>query len=234
MNSESIMKLSVVIPAYNEEDFITNTINTVRQNGGESLHEIIVVDGNSTDNTFSEAKDAGAKVVSSPIKGRAAQMNYGAKQAQGGILFFLHADSKPPARFDQKVKRVVSSGYESGCFRLAFDESHFMLDFYAWCTRFDIDAFRFGDQSLFVERDVFFEVDGFREDHLVMEDNEMVRRIKSKYAFTILDDYVETSARAYLDAGIIKLQLIFVIIYLLYFVGVEQETLVDIKKKAIR
>jgi rSAM/selenodomain-associated transferase 2 len=227
------MKLSVIIPVFNEEDIIADTIETVRENGGDFLHGIIVVDGNSTDNTVPEAEATGAKVVTSPTKGRAAQMNYGAEQAEGEILYFLHADSKPPTNFDQKIVEAISSGFKSGCFQLAFDTDHFLLDFYAWCTRFDIDAFRFGDQSLFVEQSAFFEVGGFREDHLVMEDNEIVRRIKKKYSFVILDDAVETSARAYLKVGIIKLQLIFILIYLLCFLGVEQETLADIKRKAI-
>lgn len=226
------MKLSVIIPTYNEEEIIADTIETVQQNGDKFLHELIVVDGNSTDDTFSEAETAGARVFMSPIKGRAAQMNYGAGQAQGEILYFLHADSKPPMNFDRKVGQAVKKGMEAGCFRLSFDYDHFLLDFYAWCTRFDFDAFRFGDQSLFVERSAFFEVGGFREDHLVMEDNEMVRRIKRKYSFVILDDSVETSARAYRELGIVRLQLLFLVIYLLYFLGVAQETLADIKKKA--
>lgn len=227
------MRLSVIIPAYNEEDFIVDTLWAVQKNSGELLHEILVVDGGSSDHTMAEAENAGAKVLTSPQKGRAAQMNYGAEQAQGEILYFLHADSKPPADFDQQVHRAIGNGFESGCFRLAFDASHFLLNFYSWCTRFNINAFRFGDQSLFIERDIFFEIGGFREDHLVMEDNEIVRRIKKKYSFTILDNAVETSARAYRKLGIVKLQLLFALIYLLYFLGVAQETLADIKRKAI-
>lgn len=225
------MKLSVIIPAYNEEDFITDTIGAVQKNSGELLHEILVVDGNSTDKTFVQAEAAGARIITSPQKGRAAQMNYGAEQAQGEILYFLHADSKPPADFDREVNHAIDDGFDSGCFRLAFDADHLLLDFYAWCTRFDIDAFRFGDQSLFIEREVFFETGGFREDHLVMEDNEIVRRIKKRYSFTILDDAVETSARAYLEVGIIKMQIIFGIIFLLYFLGVKQEKLANIKSR---
>jgi rSAM/selenodomain-associated transferase 2 len=228
-----MMKLSVVIPTYNEEKVIADTIKTVQEIGGEHLHEILVVDRNSTDKTFSKAEAVGAKVIKAPAKGRAAQMNYGAEQAEGEVLYFLHADSKPPTHFDRRIIQAVSRGFETGCFRLAFDENHFMLDFYAWCTRFDIDAFRFGDQSLFIERSVFFELGGFKEDHLVMEDNEMVRRIKDEYSFIILSDFVETSARAYRKVGIVKLQVIFVIIYLLYFMGVDQEILADIKRHAI-
>lgn len=225
------MKLSIIIPVYNEADIIAETVDEVKKRAGKSVLEIIIVDGGSSDATVEKAESTGAKVISSPKKGRAAQMNYGAEQAKGDILYFLHADSIPPVDFDRKITRAVSAGFKSGCFQLAFDKNHPLLDFYAWFTRFDIDAFRFGDQSLFILRNVFFTIKGFREDHIVMEDNEIVRRIKKKYSFTILDDAVETSARAYLEVGIIKMQIIFVMIFLLYFMGIKQETLANIKDK---
>lgn len=227
------MKLSVIIPAYNEEDEIADTIQAVRQHGGRDVVEIIAVDGDSTDATLIKAQEAGARAIISPKKGRAAQMNYGAHQAKGEILYFLHADSRPPAGFAEKVKQAVSDGFESGCFQLAFDQEHPLLNFYAWCTAFDIDAFRFGDQSLFIMKDAFSSIGGFREDHIVMEDNEIVRRIKREYSFAILNDAVETSARSYQQVGVVKLQLIFVLIYLLYFFGVEQEKLAHIRQKSI-
>ena len=223
------MKLSVIIPAYNEESEIAETIALVKKRGHNLVEEIIVVDGQSTDNTEAEARLAGAKVVISPRKGRAAQMNVGAEQASAEILYFLHADTRPPEGFAESVCNAIEKGYQAGCFQLTFDEDHFLLDLYAWFTRFDVDAFRFGDQSLFVLRDVFFAIDGFREDHIVMEDNEIVRRIKDEYDFTIIEDAVETSARLYQEVGILKLQFIFVLIYTLYFCGVEQETLANIK-----
>lgn len=223
------MKLSVIIPAYNEERQIAATIALVKQKGHELVEEIIVVDGQSTDNTAAEARSAGAKVVISPRKGRAAQMNAGAEHASAEILYFLHADTIPPEGFAESVCKAIKKGYQAGCFRLTFDEDHFLLDLYAWFTRFDVDAFRFGDQSLFIQQNVFFAIDGFREDHIVMEDNEIVRRIKDKYHFTIIDEPVETSARLYREVGVLKLQLVFLLIYVLYFCGVEQKTLADIK-----
>ena len=223
------MTLSVIIPTYNEEEFIAETIETVRSRAAESNYEILVVDGGSTDQTIEQVEEAGADVFRSPKQGRAAQMNYGARQASGELLYFLHADSHPPNEFDEQIQKAVDQGYESGCFRLAFDDDHPLLTLYAWFTRFDVDAFRFGDQSLFVRRNVFQEIEGFREDHIVMEDNEIVRRIKNEYSFTILDDAVTTSARMYREVGVVKLQLLFILIFTLYFLGVDQETLADIK-----
>jgi rSAM/selenodomain-associated transferase 2 len=227
------MTLSVIIPTYNEEDHIADTINAVHEHATESVLEVIVVDANSTDATQPVAEAAGARMVICEQKGRAAQMNYGAERAKGDILYFLHADTKPPEQFARQIQNAVSQGIISGCFRLAFDSNHILLDFYAWCTRFDIDAFRFGDQSLFITRNAFFSIGGFCEGHIVMEDNEIVRRIKKEFSFTILDDSVVTSARSYQNVGIIKLQLVFVFIYVLYFAGVSQQNLARIRKAVI-
>lgn len=223
------MKVSVIIPAYNEAEVISSTIEKIRKHAGGYLDKILVVDGGSTDDTVTRAEEAGAKVMSSFQKGRAAQMNYGARKVEAEILYFLHADTVPPEHFDRKIHGAVSRGYKSGCFRLAFDDSHWLLRSYAWFTRFDIDAFRFGDQSLFVKADTFSKMKGFKEDHLLMEDNEMVRRLKKEHNFTILDETVVTSARSYRRAGVVKLQLTFVLIYFLYFLGVKQEKLVALK-----
>lgn len=228
------MKISVIIPAYNEASCISATIEKVSSRGTDELGEIIVVDGGSTDETRALAKKAGAKVVEPSGKGRSVQMNYGAEQAQEEILYFLHADSIPPDQFDRKIVQAISMGYKAGCFQLTFDDDHWLLQWYAWFTRFDVDAFRFGDQSLFMSREAFNDVGGFREDHLLMEDNEMVRRIKRNYSFAILDDAVETSARAYREVGVVKLQLIFVLIYILYFMGFAQDFLVKIKRGIVQ
>jgi len=225
------MTVSVIIPVYNEADIISNAIRKVYRRSNDIL-EIIVVDAGSEDQTRRQAERAGARVLISPQKGRAVQMNYGAEHAQGDILYFLHADSLPPQGFDNKIRQAYARDYPAGCFQLAFDRDSALLGIYAWFTRFDIDAFRFGDQSLFVSKSVFFDVGGFREDHLVMEDNEIIRRIKKRCPFVILDDKVITSARAYQQGGPLRLQLIFVFIVFLYHCGVSQETLAHIRKNA--
>lgn len=228
------MLISVIIPVYNEEDNIATTIDKVREYGTGQIHEIIVVDGGSCDKTVERAKSLGIEVLKSPKKGRAAQMNFGAVHAEGDILYFLHADSLPPEDFTSQIQSAIRQGFEAGCFQLTFDRNHILLNFYAWCTRFDINAFRFGDQSLFITRKAFKRVGNFREDHIVMEDNEMVRRIKQHYSFKILDDSVITSARKYEQVGVLKLQMIFTLIFMLYHFGVEQSKLIRILEKAIQ
>ncbi|WP_138431979.1 TIGR04283 family arsenosugar biosynthesis glycosyltransferase [Fodinibius saliphilus] len=228
------MKISVIIPTYNEQHCIVNTISAVIENSGETVDEIIVVDGGSSDETVYKAKETSAKVISSPRKGRAAQMNYGAEQAASEVLYFLHADSVPPQDFDQEIVDAVHREIPAGCFQLAFDDNHWLLQSYAWFTKFDIDAFRFGDQSLFIEKGLFQDIGGFREDHLLMEDNEIIRRIKRDTTFVILDNVVTTSARSYRKVGVVKLQLVFFLIYSLYFLGVEQEYLLSLKEKTLQ
>lgn len=227
------MKISIIIPAYDEEECIVKTVGSVLKRAGGFVKEVIVVDGGSSDQTVKRAQTTPATVVASPRKGRAAQMNYGASVSQGNVLYFLHADSIPPENFDQKIMDSVDRGNPAGCFRLAFDTDHPLLNFYAWCTRFDVDAFRFGDQSLFITKKLFNKIKGFKEDHIVMEDHEIIKRIKKHASFLIGKDSVTTSSRKYMVNGVVKLQGIFTLIFTLYKMGVSQSKLVLIYKKLI-
>lgn len=218
---------SIVIPTYNEEKKIGELVRYLSECAGTEEIEILVIDGGSSDGTVKNAEDAGAKALISPKKGRASQMNYGASQAEGDWLYFLHADTIPPESFLEDLKGLVKMGVKSGCFRLKFDNEHWALKTYAWFTRFDIDLFRFGDQSLLVERDLFEKIKGFDEALVVMEDQEIVKRIKQRSQFQIIPRAVITSGRRYERIGVFKLQLIFAIIVLLYYLGVQQKTIVD-------
>ena len=232
---QGIATVSIVIPAYNEAPGIGALLAYLRQaTAGEPDLEIIVADGGSTDDTRALARRAGAAVVRSPRKGRAAQLNYGASQATGDILYFLHADSYPPPGFLADLRRARQQGYGSGCYRLAFDHPHWFLRFIAWCTRLPLLLVRFGDQSLFVQRELFARVGGFREDLLVMEDQEIVRRLQARRPFQVLPRAVTTSARKYLANGVFRLQAAFTLIAGLYWLGVSQLRLVELYRRLIR
>jgi len=226
--------LSVIIPTYNEAGQIAKAITTCHVACRKRDIEIIVVDGGSSDETLAIAKECDAKTIISERKGRAAQMNKGATIAKGEILFFLHADSIPPQGFTLQILDAYRNGFKSGCFRLQFDHDHWFLKAHCWFTRFNINAFRFGDQSLFVTKDVFQKCGGFKEHLLMMEDQEIVHRIKKYGRFKVLNDAVTTSARKYLDNGVYRMQGIFYRIWAMYYLGYSQERLLQLHRRLIK
>jgi len=226
--------ISIIIPTYNEADQIAETISKTRAANGEHQIEIIVADGGSTDETVPIALRSNAITIVSDKKGRAAQMNKGTSVAEGDVLYFLHADSIPPKNFTGSILNAVNKNFSSGCFRLSFDHSHWFLKANAWFTRFNVNAVRFGDQSLFVTKDVFQKIGGFNESLLMMEDQEIIHRIKKFGKFKVVNDVVITSARKYLDNGVYRMQAIFYRIWSLYYLGYSQEKLLQLHRKLIK
>ena len=227
------MLVSVIIPTWNEADRIGELVQYLRRcSAGHLKTEIIVADGFSSDQTVLHAKQSGAITVEAP-RGRANQMNLGASAAQGEILFFLHADTLPPESFLRDLDTATKEGYSAGCYRLSFDYDHWFLRFNSWFTRFHFTPFRFGDQGLFVSREVFERVGGFNQNLLVLEDQEMVKRISGVAKFKILDTAVVTSARKYVSNGIFRLQFLFFLIYVLYKLGMAQQRLIRIYRRFI-
>jgi len=231
-----MMTISIVIPAVNEEKRIAGLIENIRahESGEEHVSDIIVADGGSSDGTVREAEKAGANVLRCSQKGRAVQMNAGAAAATGDILYFLHADTFPPNRFDKSIIDAISDGAGAGCFQLRFSSTHPVLRFYGWCTRFRTTFVRFGDQSLFVLAKNFQSVGGFDEELTVMEDQKIIGVLKQIAPFTLLDEAVITSARKYHKNGVIRLQFIFGMIVILYYSGARQDTLLHLYNSLIK
>ena len=227
-------EISIIIPVLNEENVIAGLIAELKKRSGEIETEIIVADGGSYDNTRQLATESGAKVIICKGKGRARQMNEGAAHASGNVLYFLHADTTPPFNFPMGIHRSIHDGADAGCYRLQFDDEHPLLRAFAWFTRFDLNWFRFGDQSLFIKRGVFDEIGGFDESLIVMEDQEIVKRIRLRHNFKLMEEHVITSARKYRANGVLRLQLIFTLIFLLYYIGVKQDVLISIYKDLIK
>ncbi len=223
------MPISIIIPTINEAKHIGDLIHLLQSfEPKELLEEIIVVDGGSTDDTAEIAEELGAIVIKSKIKGRAVQMNEGARAAKGEVLYFIHADTIPPKTLLSDIDGAMKNGFDAGCYCLTFDMKHWFLQFNSWFTQFDLDGVRYGDQSLFVRRMIFEEVGGFRNDYLLFEDNEIIKRIKIKAKFRIIKKAVITSARKYRKHGVFKLQFIYYFIYLLYSLGFSQEKLAGV------
>src|SRR5688572_13388415 len=180
------MLVSVIIPTFNEETRIAELIHYIRNCNGGIEAEVIVTDGFSTDETPLRAVEAGAQTIQVK-KGRANQMNCGAALAKGEILFFLHADTIPPPTFISDIVHANSQGYSAGCYRLSFDYDHWFLRLNCGFTRFNFTPFRFGDQGLFIHKEVFQKIEGFNPEFLVLEDQEIVWRIKRVARFKIFD-----------------------------------------------
>jgi rSAM/selenodomain-associated transferase 2 len=225
---------SIIIPTYNEAAQIEETIRKTQSVNVRHQMEIIVVDGGSSDDTKVIAARCGAKVVSSERKGRAVQMNKGAAVARFELLYFLHADSIPPKDFTSHILKAYNNGACSGCFRLAFDHNHWFLKANAWFTRFNLNAVRFGDQSLFVTKEVFQRSGGFREDLLMMEDQEIIHRLRTHGKFKVMNDVVTTSARKYIDNGVYRMQGVFYRIWAMYYLGYSQEQMLAVHRRLIR
>ncbi len=228
------MKISVIIPVLNEEEQIGDLIRYLKTYGVDTLSEIIVSDGGSTDQTLQIAEGMGAKVLKSPERGRASQMNAGANVASSEILYFLHADSKPPSTFCLDIAESIKKGADAGSFTLRFDSSNLILKLYSLFTHLPITAVRFGDQSLFVKKTLFELIGGFRSELIVMEDQQIVHDLKQFGKFVLIQKPVLTSDRKYRRIGAFKLQFIFIIIWASYYFGASQNTLQHLYQSLIR
>ena len=227
MNRDRGKGISVIIPVLNEEERISSLITYLKNNSFQkNIAEIIVVDGGSNDNTVPLAKKHDVKVLRSK-KGRACQMNYGARNASGDIFYFLHVDTVPPKKFDQLIIDSVLHGSQAGCFRMKFDSQSRFLAFFAWCTKLNYKICRGGDQSLFITKKLFESAGGFNEDYVVYEDNEFTDRLYELVDFNILPRHVLTSARRYEEVGEVKLQYHFGMMHLKNYLGAGPEKLYE-------
>lgn len=230
-------QLSIIIPTLNEEAFIEKLLKHLLQNASEeNIKEILVVDGGSTDKTKhlvshiidtllqNKTKHNNIKFLTSQ-KGRAKQMNMGAKHAKGSILYFLHADSFPPKNFDKLIINEVEKGNKAGCFKMKFNSQHWWLKFAGWLTQFSWKSARGGDQSLFVTKKLFNIIGGFNERFVIYEDNDFIFKLYQQKQFVVIQKWLTTSARRYNKTGIWRLQYHYLNIHLKKWLGASAETL---------
>jgi rSAM/selenodomain-associated transferase 2 len=201
------LKISVIIPTFNEADNIGCLIESLKIYGKNYLHEIIVSDSpNSTDNTKEIAQKLGAIAQKSPQKGRAFQMNFGASIATADILYFVHADIKINPDYTFDIVKAINSGHYFGCYRYQFDADDWILKVNAFFTRLPFIWCRGGDQTLFIRKEDFLKVGKFREDYEIMEDYEFIIRAKKVLKFKIIPKNVIVSARKYKTNSYLRVQ----------------------------
>ena len=227
-------KISIVIPVLNEEKFIGKLLHHIEANSKTSnISDIIVVDGGSTDKTKDIVASFDDVQLLDSEKGRAKQMNLGAKTSKGDVLYFLHADAHPPKDFDGLILKEISKGNKAGCFRMQFDSKHLWLRLASWLTQFNLRPCRGGDQSQFITQELFKDIGGYDEDYLIYEDNILINELYARKQFVVINSKIRTSARQYKKVGIWKLQYHFWSIYVKRWFGASADDIYTYYKKHI-
>lgn len=215
--------ISVIIPTLNEEKYLAKTIISAKK---VPDIEIIVADGGSSDQTLEIAKKYADKLVSSK-KGRGTQMNAGAANAKGEYLLFLHGDTVLPANWNELAIDALKKETDIlGAFSLAASEKTVVLNIMIFTAnwRAKIFSLPYGDQTFFLSRELFNKVNGFKEIPL-MEDVEMVKRVKKIGKIKILNQPVVTSSRRWKKEGCLYSIARNQFLLFLYLIGVPAERL---------
>lgn len=194
------MNISVVLPVLNEEQSIRGTLQSLIR---LTPYEIIVVDGGSRDRTLEICKEFAVDVMHAE-RGRARQMNVGARRASGEVLLFLHADTRLPQSALNDIAAALSdSRYLGGRFDVELEGAHWMLKIVGTLINCRSRATKVatGDQALFVRREVFERMGGF-PDIPLMEDIAFCRALKRIGGVACLRSRVITSARRWERDGV--------------------------------
>ena len=197
-------RLSIIIPALNEAATILATLECL-QPLRSAGHELIVVDGGSTDGTPDLAAGLVDVLLQAP-RGRARQMNAGARVAAGEIVWFLHADTLPPAQAGMLIDAALTrSGRQWGWFNVRLSGDRWLLRVVErfMNTRSRLSGIATGDQGLFVRRDLFEKLGGFPEIDL-MEDVALCHVLKRQGPPLCLDATLLTSSRRWEQRGIVR------------------------------
>ncbi len=219
------MTLSVIIPCLNEALTIGILLEALlKQVSAED--EIIVVDGGSTDQTCKVVRQfEKVKLVEASRQGRALQLNEGADIAKGVLFLFIHADSGLP---DQALcalkKKMRDPAYIGGSFQLRFDQNTILYSFLSRLANSNRLIASFGDQGLFLRRDVFLQAGGYREIP-IMEDVDMVRRLSRIGKLIKIPPPLTTSTRRFRNNGLVFQLLINFLLLLGFYLGFPPSSL---------
>jgi rSAM/selenodomain-associated transferase 2 len=217
------MKFSIIIPTLNEEETIQLSLSALQPLRNEC--EIIIVDGDSNDNTRILASILADEVIIS-AKGRARQMNNGTRHAKGDVLIFLHADTSLPANALPLIQQNISDTRQWGRFDIQLSGDQFMLKVIAqmmnWRSR--LTGIATGDQVIFVTRSAFEKAGRYPEINL-MEDIALCKALKKISPPICLRDKVISSVRRWEQNGIYKTVLLMWSIRLRYYFGADPQTL---------
>jgi rSAM/selenodomain-associated transferase 2 len=196
------MRISIIIPTLNEADRIADVVGRAQALGDDC--EVIVVDGGSDDDTLSRAHEA--DICLQVPQGRASQQNAAAKTATGEVLLFLHADCWLEEDALQAVRSTLADeSVVGGCFRQAIDAVGMRFRLLEWgnALRVKTCKWAYGDQGIFVRRDVFESLGGFPDVRL-MEDLLLMKRLKKVGRIALLEQRIHVSPRRWQQRGVIR------------------------------
>ena len=233
------MRLHLIIPVVNE---IANLRKLLPYLAGELAGRgtITVADGGSTDGTR-DLLQAGlaartqVRYLHCEEQGRARQMNAAAALDldRHDVLYFVHADTRPPHGFYDDILNGIKEGFLAGCYRFRFDSSHPLLAINSFFTRFDLTFCRGGDQSLYLTREVWERVGGFDGSMDIMEDYDIIGRLREHYAFRIMPRSIRVSARKYVANSWLRVQLANWKVVRMYRRGAEQREMVETYRRLL-
>ena len=215
--------ISAIIPTLNEEAGIAGTVRAVSAQAG--ILEVLVVDGGSSDSTVARSRRAGATVILAE-RGRGRQMHAGALAARGGVLWFIHADTRPiPGVSRQLAEALASPAVVGGNFTLVFDGATLgarVLNLVQPLMQ-RIGCY-YGDSTIFVRRDAYFAAGGFPP-YPVFEDAALIARLRSAGKFVSLPGQVITSSRRLERHGFVRTCARWSALQCLFWLGVPPERL---------
>ena len=228
--------VSIIIPCYNEETLISHKIPHLLELAKNTDTEIIVVDSpKSIDNTKGVlAQFPSVSYYKGDEKGRAKQMNFGAKKATGNVFVFLHADVTLPLNYFSLIEDCLVKN-DCGFFNYKFDKEGFWMKFNASFVKKKGIFTGGGDQCHFYKRAIFEKLNGFNEEYCIMEDFEIIDRVKqNNIPYEIIETPVIVSARKYEKNSWLKISLINGYVFLSYKLGVPPTKLEKRYRSLIR
>jgi rSAM/selenodomain-associated transferase 2 len=220
--------VSVIVPVLNEARVASALAERLRG------LDAIAVDGGSADGTRAQLEAHGVRVIDAP-RGRAQQMNAGARASSGDVFLFLHADTQLPQYAVDAAETAVRRGAVGGCFRLRIDSRDLRLRLAAriitWRSLLMPSAS--GDQAIFVARHAFLQLGGYREMDLC-EDLDFVERLSRLGRFVCVGEYASTSARRWERNGISRTIALMWALRLGWHLGVPPATLGRLYRQDVR